>query len=326
MIRTAAWPLLLPPALAYGGLAAAHRGIYRRGWIGRRRLERPVICVGGLSLGGDGKTPVTREIVRRLQQRGLRVGVVAAGYGASVAGVHRLTAEARWEPMAGRFGDEAPMLAGWLPEALVFVGADKSAASAAAVAAGAQAVVVDDGFQHHRLQRSLDVLVGRRPWLPPPAGSARELPFAAQQADLCWWHARAGLAGRPPGSPGVVSATIPVALRDQRGAWVGWPDALRGTRVFLIAGVARPADFVGLVRSLGATVVGQRFVRDHRPLPLSGTLLRRAALADLLLCTEKDAARMSGRAAAAPLVHLACDIRLVSGSAALDRGLERALC
>jgi len=326
MIRTAALPLLLPPSLAYGAVAAVHRGVHRRGWVRRRRLACPVICIGGLSLGGDGKTPVTREIAGRLQQRGLRVGVVAGGYGAATQGIRRLTAETRWEPMAGRFGDEAVMLAGWLPGALVFVGADKSAAAAAALAAGAQVVVLDDGFQHHRLERSLDVLVGRRPWLPPPAGRARELPLLASEAGLRWWHARAAEARPPVVRTRVVSVNEPVGLFDQRGALVGRPGVLQGTRVFLVAGVARPADFVALVRSLGATVVGQRFVRDHRPLPLTGALLRRAAGADLLLCTEKDAVRMVGRSVAAPLVHLACDLRVVSGAAELERRLERALC
>jgi tetraacyldisaccharide 4'-kinase len=323
MIRAALTPL----AWLYGGAAAARRLAYASGWISRRRLGVPVVSVGALAVGGSGKTPVARWLVERLVDQGLRVGVVHGAYGgSSVARVTRLTAASRWEPgVAARFGDEAPLLAGWLPRAIVTCGRDKTAAAELAVSHGAEVVVIDDGFQHLRLERDLELVLLDDDLLPLPAGRGRELGSARRSADLLWRHGRGGL--RPdPGEAQVLSRNVATSLIGLDGSDRGGADRLRGVRVFLVAGVAAPAAFDQIVGLAGATVVGRAFVGDHRP--LDGRTLRRAARAraDLALCTEKDAARMVGDGAASFLTALCCRLEMMQGEGEVLRRLEALRC
>jgi tetraacyldisaccharide-1-P 4'-kinase len=121
----------------------------------------------------------------------------------------------------------------------------------------------------------------------------------------------------------VVSANIPEALVDVCGSRVGSPEVLAGARVFLLAGVARPASFEQLVVRCGAKVVGRCFVRDHgrfRP-----AQLRRAARsgAEWILCTEKDLVRIEAEAVEAPIVALRCRTRVVAGEPSLARAMAR---
>jgi tetraacyldisaccharide 4'-kinase len=315
--------LLLPLSAVYGGAAALHRRAYSDGLLPRRRVGVPLISVGGLTVGGVGKTPVCGYLARRLLGRGLRVGVVCGAYGGRLRRrVTALSPAARHDPRAARdHGDEALMLAGWLPGADVICGADKAAAAALAARRGAQVVLLDDGFQHHRLHRDLEILIcsAGEDLRPLPAGRARELPSAASRADLRWYHGRDG--ATPPPRPGRVCSRLAAqGLEDPGGARLGPASGLRGQRVHLLAGIARPQAFAALVRRTGARVVGSTFVRDHGR--LRPAQLRRAARQrpDMLLCTEKDAARMAGQVAG--LTVLTCALELTSGRGLLERALR----
>jgi len=288
-----------------------------------------VISVGGLALGGEGKTPVARVLAERLAGRGHRVGVVVGGYGGSLRdAAEQVPGSPWWEAdraAAARFGDEALLLASWLPDAIVVCGADKVRAAALAARRGCDVVVVDDGLQHLQLARDLDVLVGDglAPPLALPAGDGRER-GADVRVDVRWSHGRDG---RLPVPWDVVSRNVAVDLVGLDGSRRASATALRGRRVFLVAAIARPRAFAALVTDLGATVVGCRMKRDHRPLHAADLIPAARSKADLVLCTEKDAARIAGGAdgAARGLVALTCEARVVAGASVIDGALDRAV-
>lgn len=306
---------LRPAGQLYGVAAALRRAAYGVGLLRAHRLPVPVVAVGGLALGGEGKTPVAAEIARRLERRGLRVGLVTGGYCSTLGDrIERVPSAPWWEAdraAAARFGDEAVLLASWLPDAVVVAGADKARAAMRAHELGCDVVVIDDGLQHLRLERDVEILVGAgaEP-LPLPAGDGRERGWFVRP-DFRWVHARDG-ALRLAGD--VASRNAPAVLITGTGVRLGSPALLRHKRVFLLSAVARPRAFVDLVVSLGARVVGQRALRDHRVLRAAD--LRRAARAgaELVVCTEKDAARMAGTTAvAANLTALVCAVEVAHG-------------
>ncbi|HVH04066.1 MAG TPA: tetraacyldisaccharide 4'-kinase, partial [Amaricoccus sp.] len=139
-------------------LLAPFAGIWAA--VTRRRLRRPgmrvgvpVVCVGNLTAGGAGKTPTVVALVQRLAARGVAAHVVSRGHGGRLAG------PARVDPAlhsAADVGDEPLLVAAFAP---VWVGRDRVAAARAATAAGARAVVMDDGFQNPGLAKDLSIVV-----------------------------------------------------------------------------------------------------------------------------------------------------------------------
>jgi tetraacyldisaccharide 4'-kinase len=302
-------------ARTYAGIASLRRLGYERGLWRRARLPVPVISIGALRLGGSGKTPVAGYVAALLTRRGRSVGVVHRGYGATSHEVTRVGPE----DSGLLVGDEAVLHARWSPEAIVVRGADKEQAARLAVAAGADVIVLDDGFQHLQLHRDLDiVLCDEEPVMPLPLGAGREGRSALASADLLWAHGRAGLP--PRGAFDVTSRARPSDLVSPSGQPIAPASSLAGARVFLLAAVARPKAFVRICLGLGATIVGTRFLRDHRPIgPVD---LGRAARsgADLVVCTEKDLARQGQSLTG--VVALRCEVRLEHGAVDLEQALD----
>ncbi len=313
----------IPLGWIYSGAGALRRQAYSAGLLSIHRVNVPVLSVGSLAPGGSGKTPVTCLLASTLRARGLTVGVVASGYRGEHRGdVGQVDLSDGLLPAVRAFGDEAALLARWLPGVPVICGRDRVAAARHAVELGAQAVVVDDGFQHRRLERDLDVLMVDAPGAPDRSLLQREPSSAAGLADLQWCHGRDGQIPRSPGAQ-VLSRNVPKALLAWDGREVGVAGDLADQRVFLMAGVARPRAFEALALSLGARVAGRAFVGDHRR--LGPRHLRRAIRArpDLILCTEKDAVRMAGAPLARELVALACDVELTGGRRCLQQALDQ---
>jgi len=315
-------------SLVFGGAVSLRRQAYNRGLLAVRRVPVPVISIGGITIGGSGKTPVAAEVARLLLNRGIKVGVVTGGYGGRARHKPTLVPLDGTSGLCRDFGDETALLAGWLAKsagASLAAGKDKAGAAALAAAQGAQVVVVDDGFSHLRLHRDLDILVldPEEPLMPLPLGRAREPAAACAFADLIWHHSRQGRAPSSSANASVSSQYVPTQLKGADGRVLGKASSLRGKRVFLVAGIARPGAFLEMVRGLGAQVVGQTFIRDHWP--FSPAMLRQAAdlQPDYLLCTEKDLVRMSGDPCARHLVALTCSVQIIAGSSLLLRTLER---
>jgi tetraacyldisaccharide 4'-kinase len=309
-------PWLAPLGLAYGGAAALRAAAYAGGLLPRTRLRGVVISVGNLRVGGSGKTPVVARLAALLRERGVPLAVLSRGYAGSFRGEALIVSDGeRILAGAEEAGDEPVMLARSLPGVVVAVGRRRDRVGRHVEERfGTRVHLLDDGFQHLRLFRDLDLLCvdavdpGARPL---PAGPLRELPAAAARADLVLLtqadraapERLALLEGRH--GPG---RTLRVRRR------LAGFTALDGSprrvprRPFLLAGIARPERFARDVRELAGEVSGARLFPDHhrfRPSELAEVLAAaRAAGADAVVTTAKDAVRLSGQDGDLPVLVL----------------------
>jgi tetraacyldisaccharide 4'-kinase len=282
--------LLAPLAAAYGTIAA--RRLMQPG----ARARVPVVCIGNLTVGGSGKTPTAIAVARALQAAGATPAFLTRGYGGRLAGPVAV-APAHG---AAEIGDEPLLLARVAP---TIVARDRRAGAAAAIAAGADTIVMDDGFQNPALAKdfSLVVIDGRRGIGNGnvfPAGPLRA-PLAAQLA-----RAQALLVVEAPSAAanGVLAAGRACGLPVLNARLV--PDAaavasLAGRRVLAFAGIADPEKFFATLTAAGIPPAAtRRFPDHHRFSAAQAAELIAAAERDglALVTTEKDAARMQGDA------------------------------
>ena len=259
----------------------------------------PVLCVGNFTLGGAGKTPTVMMLAAMLRQAGERPVCLTRGYGGSLAGPRLVDAQA---DLAAQVGDEALLLARVAP---TVVARDRVAGAAAARAAGASVIVMDDGLQNASLAKdfTLAVVDGRR-----GIGNARVFPAGPLRAPLDAQIARSDallVVGDGDGAREVVAAArgLPVF----HGRLV--PDAaavaaLQGKNVFAFAGIGDPEKFFATVTQAGIAIAQRKaFADHHRYSAEDGAELTMQAERDglTLLTTEKDRARMTGEPALAAL-------------------------
>ena len=243
------FPLLLIPAALFGGVAALRRGLYRAGLLPRTRLPVPVIVVGNIGVGGNGKTPFTQWLVELLRARGYRPAVLSRGYGAR-KGPRPLRVDASLG--AADCGDE-PLLIAQTTGAPVYVDAKRVRAGRRAIADGANVLVCDDGLQHYRLRRDIEIVLvdGERRFgngLPLPAGPLREPRSRLAQADF--------VVIKGSGAPGeTVMRFGNFRLRRLANGALFEPATFAGRRVHAIAGIAAPSGFFEQLRGLGMTVI-----------------------------------------------------------------------
>ena len=288
------------PAFVFGVVASLRGWLYSRGLLPARRVSAPVVCVGNLSAGGTGKTPFVLWVCRQLQALDLRPAIVSRGYRADQ--LERAEGAERGLPKpggGGPRGDEARLFARALPGVRHVTDADRVRGARQAVEAGADAIVLDDGFQHRRLIRDLDLVLvdATRPWgLAWPAGQARaprgllprgllrEAPGALRRAqavvltrcDQLAPERLAGLKGEieelAPGVPVALGRHAPQRLLDSGGG-VHELSRLADREVDAVSGIGRPEAFERTLESLGARVREHRSFPDHhayRPLDLVG--------------------------------------------------------
>jgi tetraacyldisaccharide 4'-kinase len=175
--RTGALTLLLSPlALLFSALSGLRRLAYRHGWLSAVAVGVPVIIVGNITAGGSGKTPLVVWLVKRLRSQGYRPGVVSRGYGGAACGC----VEVQPASAPAEVGDE-PLLIRIKTDAPVVVGRDRVDAARTLLAAhpGVDMIVSDDGLQHYRLHRDIELAVidaatGLGNGWPLPAGPLRE--------------------------------------------------------------------------------------------------------------------------------------------------------
>ncbi len=168
--------LLLPLAALFSGVSTLRRLAYRRGWLNAVGVGVPVIVVGNITAGGSGKTPLVIWLVNWLRDQGYRPGVVSRGYGGAAQGC----VEVRSDSPPAEVGDE-PLLIHVKTAAPVVVGRDRVAATRTLLARypGIDVIVSDDGLQHYRLRRDIELAVidaatGLGNGWPLPAGPLRE--------------------------------------------------------------------------------------------------------------------------------------------------------
>jgi tetraacyldisaccharide 4'-kinase len=295
---------------AYTALAAWRRARYTSHPCRRHRLARPVVSVGNLRVGGTGKTPVVEYLARLLVEMGERPAVLTRGYARRVAqdGVTVVSNGTLVLATLDVAGDEPLMLARALPGVAVLVGADRYLSGTLAERQlGATVHVLDDGFQHFELARDVDLLMASEEDLtdaPMPTGRLREPLAVARVADAALvtagYETAAERVGRALGVPIVFRVTraigAPRMVAEPRDSVVV-PSA---SRVFLVAGIARPDRFESDIAAAGWEIAGMLTFRDHHP--FSARDVKRigaeakAAAAAIILTTEKDAVRLNGLA------------------------------
>lgn len=323
--RAALLPLDLA-ALVYGLGARLHRGVHARGWRRATRLSCRVVSVGSLVAGGSGKTPLAAWLAAELKRRGHRVVIASRGYGRRGREAVEVVSDGRFvRSSAERAGDEPLLLAAHAPGVPVLVGRDRAVVGLRAVAAfGCQVLVLDDGFQHHRLARDVDVvcfdgeagfgngrLLPRGPLREPAAALARAHAIGVLDGPLSSADAER-LALLAPSARPFVARRVPTRLRSLAGGGGGSPDALRGREVGILAGIARPASLRRSVEALGAKVLAERSFPDHhayRARDLRGL----HAQAPLWVTTEKDAIKVL------PEWVGAADVRVLTIGLAVDQ-------
>jgi tetraacyldisaccharide 4'-kinase len=275
-------PVLLAPVAAVTAAWTAHR-VARAGW----RAPVPVICCGNVTVGGAGKTTMALDLGRRLVARGHRAHFLLRGYGGSMRGVHRVSDG----DTAALVGDEALLLAEVAP---TWIGGDRAASARAAVAAGAEVLVLDDGLQNPTLHKDLSLLVvdggsGFGNGRVLPAGPLRE-PVVAGAARC---QAAVLIGADAAGVAAMLPATLPLLrARLVPGAEVA---ALAARRVFAFAGIASPEKFFATLSQSGANLVGRVPFADHHcytDRELRHLLEQAARLGAVPATTPKDAVRL----------------------------------
>jgi tetraacyldisaccharide 4'-kinase len=287
-------------------LARARAAGYARGWLPSASAGVPVVSVGNLSAGGTGKTPCVAFLARELARRGWRPGVLSRGYRAlGASGDERANDESRW-------------YAGALRGVEHVADPDRVAGARRLVERGVDAIVLDDGFQHRRLRRDLDLVLvdATRPWglPPPPEGGApvraclprgllREPPAALARADALVVtradQVEAGalralqdeLAQLAPGRAILVAVHRATRLADPDGVPLAL-DELAGREVELVSALGNPEAFERSVRALGARVLAHHVFPDHHAYAARDL----AALAPggrWLVTSEKDAVKLA---------------------------------
>lgn len=280
--------VLYPLSLIFAAIGAARRAMYRTGWRRTEHLPVPVVVVGNIAVGGTGKTPLVLWLSEFLQERGHRPGIVTRGYGGS----ERLQ-EVRPDSDPMLTGDEAALLArrSGLP---VFAGRDRVPAARALLAVHPECTVIvsDDGLQHYRMHRDVEIAVvdGERGfgngWLLP-AGPLREPVRRLDSVDAVVVN---------QGSPGSLDARLSGFRMQLAGrnfhnllnpAVHAFASDLKDRPLHAVAGIGNPKRFFDTLQALGLTFRAHPFPDHFRYRPADLAFVGD----ETLLMTEKDAVK-----------------------------------
>jgi tetraacyldisaccharide 4'-kinase len=296
-----------PLSVAYAGILAA-----RSAWWERhaRTPPLPTVSVGNLTLGGNGKTPFTLFLAARLRERGLRVGIVSRGYGGRASRTAKLVSNGQHLAMTPpEAGDEPVMLAKSFDGPLAIARRRIDAIELFAANGLADAVVLDDGFQHQRLRRDFDLLlISRGRGLGNgrllPGGPLREPKSAIRRADALVLMESFGEANSSIGlsAQGLKRGALllraqlrPSALTySEHGNWRQAPLLLGRRRVVAVSGVANSAAFHAMIRALGANLLRTLDYPDHCNYRSADwtRIVAAARQAEMLITTEKDLVKL----------------------------------
>jgi tetraacyldisaccharide 4'-kinase len=304
------WAAFAPAALAYGAAVGMRNGFWR---AMKRHAEGRIVSVGNLTVGGNGKTPFTLFLASRLQARGFSVAIVSRGFARRATGRARAVAVSDGRGLQlspDEAGDEPAMMAKTFSGPVVVARRRIDGVNLLRQTANPDFVILDDGFQHVRLARDVDlVLVNRERGLGNgwtlPAGPMRERLGAVRRADAVILVSGAGadrasaldaremaaLSRRP-----VLKAVLrPRSLvRVEHGRWVESPAELAGRRVLAVSGLADPSGFYAMLRAADADLMGVLEYPDHyRYAPADWQEIVEAARdADIVVTTEKDLVKL----------------------------------
>lgn len=299
---------------------------FRTGLRKRKRLPIPVISIGNLTVGGTGKTPMTRHVCEGLVSRGWRPAVLSYGYGGSLSGEFSVVSTSgQMLRSAGEVGDEPVMLASRLPGVSVLVGKHRyESGMHAAGELGAQIAVMDDGFQVWKLHRDLDIVLvdGMRPFDNGrllPAGKLRE-PVSALRRAGC-----VVITGLEPGDESLDTLTARIARIAPRAAVFSARhtprmlyaveggaeieiESLSGKHVLALSSIAHPGSFERTLAGTGAVLAGTERRHDHHSYAQEDVIRienkARECGAEFVVTTEKDSVKLEGMHMELPFLAL----------------------
>jgi tetraacyldisaccharide 4'-kinase len=276
---------------------------YDAGILPTHRLSIPVISVGGIVAGGSGKTPLVHLLVKTLQSIG-PIALLSRGYRAKKSGL--------------LLGDEATLLSRHLPDMKIYIGKDRVRSGLQAIREGAKLILLDDGFQYRRLARDLELVAidGTNPFgfgAYLPCGILRDSPRRLEEADALFIN------GSIPQLPPVPLIQVRSKIKENR---------LAGKRVGAFCAIASPHRFLNSLKEEGAEILAHWFLPDHEP-PGMEELASFAARclqlgASTLVCTEKDAVKLSPQLALAlPIAKLEMELEVIGGKNHWDKLIEK---
>jgi len=281
---------LLPLSWLFGFLVQLRRCLYHLGVVRSCRLPVPIVVVGNVTVGGSGKTPLVLWLVEALRAHGWRPGIISRGYGGSEGAV-RLVAH---DSDSHVVGDE-PLLLARRSGVPVVVGRDRVAAGRALLAAHPECnvIVSDDGLQHYRLQRTVELVVfdGRG------GGNQRMLPAGPLREPMRRLDSVTGIVWNSSVPPNSLASVMPpqfrMILSGQRFSALSDPslrcaaEDLRGKRLHAVAGIGDPSRFFVQLAQLELEFEPHPFPDHHQYCPEDFVF----AQGDVLLMTEKDAVK-----------------------------------
>ncbi len=299
----------------YCSVMTARRDLYRKGILPSTHVGVPTICIGNITLGGTGKTPLVETTCRIIKEAGVLPSVVSRGYGGELEGQVAIVSDTKRVLLnAVKAGDEPHLLARRLTGIPVVIGAARVKAATEAVAKlGVGAIVMDDGYQHLRIARDLNIVAidanapfGNRYCLP--RGMLREPPTALKDAHLIILtragklteakleKLRAEIASYNSSAPLLRAFHHPEKVVDLSSGEEMELETLKGRKVVAFAGIGKPEAFFNEVERLGSTLTEAVPFPDHHRFEVEDMekLVRWAKVtnAEALITTEKDGVRL----------------------------------
>lgn len=308
-----------PLSALYGAAIGVRNGLYDRRILHSEALHHPVISVGNISAGGAGKTPFVMLLGRLLQQKQIAFDILSRGYGRTDRGIRLVDSKGGAE----LYGDE-PLLLSRALEVPVIVGADRLAAGRYAERLFAEAKpahgkwlhLLDDGFQHRRLERAFDIVLLSRKDIEDtllPTGRLREPTSSLRRTNAIV------ITDDTPDSALPSAAAGKPVWRVRRRVELA---SAAPARVVAFCGVARPNNFLADLNRVGVTAVGTKIFRDHHRYASTDVdsllALKHRFAADALVTTAKDMVNLQSAGlldALQPLIELKLRMEFVSPSA-----------
>ncbi|GAW95123.1 MULTISPECIES: tetraacyldisaccharide 4'-kinase [Colwellia] len=285
-------PLLLPLSGLFWLLSTLRRLSFKVGLARSVKLTKPVIVVGNIGVGGNGKTPVVIYLVELSRSLGLTPGVISRGYGGQAPHYPYLVTA---ESTAVEAGDE-PVLIQQRCQVAVAVGSDRIASAELLIAQGCDIIISDDGLQHYRLERDLELIVvdGQRLFgngLLLPAGPLREGQWRLSTSDLVIYNGKK--AKKNANQPLTMTLAATEVANVQSGQCIKLLDFIKlNPSVNAIAGIGAPQRFFDTLKTNKFNVKKQQSFVDHHSFTLADFSDFDDTIA--LIMTEKDAVKCQG--------------------------------
>lgn len=323
--------LLLAASQPYGTAVGVRNWMYDRGWLASNSTALPVISVGNLTAGGTGKTPACAMFACWFRKHGVRVAILSRGYRALEDGIN----------------DEARELELLLPDVPHLQSPDRCAmAELAQQELGMQLLLLDDGFQHRRIQRNLDVVLidATEPFgygYLLPRGLLREPIYALRRADMViatrsdqvdrqrLSELRNRVQRYNPKAAWLEAEHAPVVLVNCQGDSKTL-DSLQGLSIFVLSAIGNPTSFQTTLERLGATILEHAIFPDHHPFSrpdmerLETQIAAMSPKPEMILCTGKDLAKLqTPKLGGVPVYALQIAMRIVTGEAIFEEHMQR---